>query len=44
MSLTEPVLTGPGAGRTVTKSSGSSTELKHAGAPVDCSRTSCCWT
>jgi hypothetical protein len=28
MSLTEPVLTGPGAGRTVTKSSGSSTELK----------------
>jgi hypothetical protein len=31
MSLTEPVLTGPGAGRTVTKSSGSSTELKLAG-------------
>ena len=27
MSLTEPVLTGPSAGRTVTKSSGSSTEL-----------------
>jgi quercetin dioxygenase-like cupin family protein len=26
-----PVLTGPGAGRTVTKSSGSSTELKLAG-------------
>ena len=43
MSLTETVLTGPGAG-TVTKSSGSSTELKLAGAPVDCSRTSCCWT
>ena len=31
MSLNEPVLTGPGAGRTVTKSSGSSTELKLAG-------------
>jgi quercetin dioxygenase-like cupin family protein len=31
MSLTEPVLTGPGAGRTVTQSSGSSTELKIAG-------------
>ena len=31
MSLTEPVLTGPGAGRTVTKSCGSSTELKLAG-------------
>jgi quercetin dioxygenase-like cupin family protein len=31
MSLSEPVLTGPGAGRTVTKSSGSSTELKLAG-------------
>ena len=31
MSLTEPVLTGPSAGRTVTKSSGSSTELKLAG-------------
>ena len=31
MSLSEPVLTGPGAGRTVSKSSGSSTELKLAG-------------
>jgi quercetin dioxygenase-like cupin family protein len=31
MSITEPVLTGPGAGRTVTNSSGSSTELKLAG-------------
>ena len=31
MSLSEPVLTGPGAGRTVTKSSGSSTELKLVG-------------
>ena len=31
MSLSEPVLTGPGAGRTVPKSSGSSTELKLAG-------------
>jgi quercetin dioxygenase-like cupin family protein len=31
MSLTEPVLTGPSAGRTITKSSGSSTELKIAG-------------
>ena len=31
MSLTEPVLTGPSAGRIVTKSSGSSTELKLAG-------------
>jgi quercetin dioxygenase-like cupin family protein len=31
MSLTEPVLTGPGAGRTVTKSSGTSAELKIAG-------------
>jgi quercetin dioxygenase-like cupin family protein len=31
MSITEPVLTGPGAGRTVTKSSGSSTELKLGG-------------
>jgi quercetin dioxygenase-like cupin family protein len=31
MSLNEPVLTGPHAGRTVTKSSGSSTELKIAG-------------
>ena len=31
MSITEPVLTGPGAGRTVTKSSGTSTELKIAG-------------
>jgi hypothetical protein len=43
MSLTEPVRTGPGAG-TFTKSSGSSTELKLAGALVDRSRTSCCWT
>src|SRR6266487_2713249 len=31
MPLTEPVLTGPGAGRKVTKSSGSSTELKLTG-------------
>ncbi len=31
MSLDKPVLTGPGAGRTVTKSSGSSTELKLEG-------------
>jgi hypothetical protein len=31
MSLNKPVLTGPGAGRTVTKSSGSSTELKLEG-------------
>jgi quercetin dioxygenase-like cupin family protein len=31
MSLTEPVLTGPGAGRTVTKPSGSSAELKIVG-------------
>jgi quercetin dioxygenase-like cupin family protein len=31
MSLTKPVLTGPSAGRTVTKSSGSSTELKLEG-------------
>jgi quercetin dioxygenase-like cupin family protein len=31
MSLTEPVLTGPNAGRTVTRSSGSSTELKIDG-------------
>jgi quercetin dioxygenase-like cupin family protein len=31
MSLTEPVLTGPGAGRTVTASTGSSAELKIAG-------------
>ena len=31
MSLSEPVLTGPGAGRTVTHESGSSAELKLAG-------------
>jgi quercetin dioxygenase-like cupin family protein len=31
MSLNEPVLTGPSAGRTVTTSSGSSTELKLEG-------------
>ena len=31
MSLTEPVLTGPGAGRTVTHGGGTSTELKLAG-------------
>jgi quercetin dioxygenase-like cupin family protein len=31
MSLTDPVLTGPGAGRTVTFGSGSSAELKIAG-------------
>src|SRR5688572_29252391 len=31
MSLSEPVLTGPGAGRTVSTSSGSSTELKLGG-------------
>jgi quercetin dioxygenase-like cupin family protein len=31
MSLNEPVLTGPGAGRTVTHASGSSAELKLAG-------------
>jgi quercetin dioxygenase-like cupin family protein len=31
MSLNEPVLTGPGAGRTVTYGSGSSAELKLAG-------------
>ena len=31
MSLTEPVLTGPGAGRTVTHGGGSSAELKLAG-------------
>jgi quercetin dioxygenase-like cupin family protein len=31
MSLTKPVLTGPSAGRTVTKSSGSSIELKLEG-------------
>jgi quercetin dioxygenase-like cupin family protein len=31
MSLTEPVLTGPGAGRTVTYGGGSSAELKLAG-------------
>jgi quercetin dioxygenase-like cupin family protein len=35
MSLTTPVLTGPGAGRTVTKSSGSSTELKLEGDQAD---------
>ena len=31
MSLNNPVLTGPGAGRTVTNGSGSSTELKLEG-------------
>ena len=31
MSLSDPVLTGPGAGRTVTYGSGSSAELKIAG-------------
>jgi quercetin dioxygenase-like cupin family protein len=31
MSLNEPVLTGPGAGRTVTHDSGTSLELKMAG-------------
>jgi quercetin dioxygenase-like cupin family protein len=31
MSLTEPVLTGPGAGRSVTHGRGTSTELKLAG-------------
>jgi quercetin dioxygenase-like cupin family protein len=31
MPLTKPVLTGPGAGRTATNGSGSSTELKLAG-------------
>jgi quercetin dioxygenase-like cupin family protein len=31
MSVTEPVLTGPDAGRTVTQSSGTSAELKIAG-------------
>ena len=31
MSLNKPVLTGPGAGRTVTNGSGSSTELKLEG-------------
>ena len=31
MSLTEPVLTGPGAGRAVTYDGGTSTELKLAG-------------
>jgi quercetin dioxygenase-like cupin family protein len=31
MSLNDPVLTGPGAGRTVTHDSGSSLELKMAG-------------
>jgi quercetin dioxygenase-like cupin family protein len=31
MALTEPVLTGPGAGRTVTHGAGTSTELKLAG-------------
>jgi quercetin dioxygenase-like cupin family protein len=31
MALSEPVLSGPGAGRTVTSDSGSSTELKLAG-------------
>jgi quercetin dioxygenase-like cupin family protein len=31
MSLNQPVLTGPSAGRTVTKDSGSSTELKLEG-------------
>ena len=31
MSLSEPVLSGPGAGRTVTHGSGSSAELKLAG-------------
>jgi len=31
MPLNKPVLTGPGAGRTVTNGSGSSTELKLAG-------------
>lgn len=31
MSLTQPVLTGPGAGRTVTYGGGSSAELKLAG-------------
>jgi quercetin dioxygenase-like cupin family protein len=31
MSLTDPVLTGPGAGRTVTHGGGTSTELKLAG-------------
>jgi quercetin dioxygenase-like cupin family protein len=31
MSLTDPVLTGPGAGRTATHGSGTSTELKLAG-------------
>jgi hypothetical protein len=35
MSLTEPVLIGPSAGRTVTKSSGSSTELKLSGQQAD---------
>jgi quercetin dioxygenase-like cupin family protein len=35
MSLNKPVLTGPGAGRTVTKSSGSSTELKLEGDQAD---------
>jgi quercetin dioxygenase-like cupin family protein len=31
MSLTDPVLTGPGAGRTATHGSGTNTELKLAG-------------
>jgi quercetin dioxygenase-like cupin family protein len=35
MCLTEPVLIGPSAGRTVTKSSGSSTELKLSGEQAD---------
>jgi quercetin dioxygenase-like cupin family protein len=35
MSLNKPVLTGPGAGRTVTRSSGSSTELKLEGDQAD---------
>jgi hypothetical protein len=35
MSLTEPVLIRPSAGRTVTKSSGSSTELKLSGEQAD---------
>jgi quercetin dioxygenase-like cupin family protein len=35
MSLNTPVLTGPGGGRTVTKSSGSSTELKLEGDQAD---------
>ena len=31
MALSEPVLSGPGAGRTVTHGAGTSTELKLAG-------------